>query len=120
MELGILKNESIGSHIINLIIEMASDLNKTHILDAIDIFGTSDKDGSIILTCEWSANSGQEEALDFFNKIKSIIVKSGKEVKEQESPRIIKFNNHFMITYRFRLWDIDGKYEYNEKLLVNN
>ncbi len=120
MRLSALQEKSIGSYIISSIIEMASDLNKISILDSIEIHGRLDKDGSIIVSLEWNGHSGQDEALDFFNKIKSFIVKTGKETKEQEPPVLVRFINNYIVSYRFRIWDMDGKYDTNEKILVSN
>lgn len=115
---------SIGSFIAEKIVEHAQLSNKNNILEEINIYGLSDKDGSATLSFQWTESSATSllpnDVLSFFNDIKKAVINTKKETREQESPVEIKLNGSSIITYRFRIWDEDGKYETFEKELVLN
>lgn len=88
--------------------------------DNISIYSLADKDCSVTITVEWAGASYHENILEAFNDIKNFIINTKKEVVEQISPRVTVFDNVTTVIYRFRIWDVDGKYEYYDKLLVSN
>ncbi len=88
--------------------------------DNISIYSLADKDCSVTITVEWTGADYHEGILKSFNDIKNFIINTKKEVVEQISPRVTVFGNTSTAIYRFRIWDVDGKYEYYDKLLVSN
>lgn len=120
-----IKEKSIGSIIAEKIVTLAADTNKNHVLDEISIYGTSDKDGSSTLAFEYIGDTSKDskivgEVYDFFKKIRSLLISTRKEVVEQEFPRKQNLQNITRIVYRFRIWDIEGGYEFfNRELIVN-
>lgn len=115
---------SIGSFIAEKIIDFSYAKNKTNLLDEINIYGMSDKDGSATLSFEWIGNSSppsnSNDFLQFFQEIKDIVISIKKETKEQESPSLNVLGNTTRVGYRFKIWDVDGAYEQYERVLVNH
>lgn len=108
------KNESIGVSVIEKITHLAVSENKKNILDEINVYGTSDKDGSATLSFEWIGQGNDffaNEIYDFFCKIKSIIINLNKEAKEHVEPTITNMPDGHRVLYRFRVWPSDGIYE---------
>jgi exo-beta-1,3-glucanase (GH17 family) len=114
-------NGSIGVYIADKIIDLAEKLKKTDILDEISLTGRSDKDGSSTITLEWNGNDSviARNVLDFLNDVRSEVIASGKETKEQISPHHNRFYNTNKVIYRFKMWDEIGRYEVFEKELVS-
>lgn len=115
-----IQKRTIGSSIVEQILELSSSQPNYKILEHIDIIGASNRDGSAVITLEWMGDGDSRPIIDFFNKVKSLIISSKKETKEQSPPTALHFNNLNRVTYRFRIWDVDGKYEYIDKPLVDN
>lgn len=103
--------------ITNDILEIVSDKK---ISDNVSIFSLSAKDGSVVITIEWSGPDYSEDIQNIFNEIKKFIISTKKEVIEQQPPIVVAFDNVANVVYRFKIWDSEGMYEYNEKLLVSN
>lgn len=106
---------SIGSSIITKILNFLDSKPKTKILEQIEIYGSSNRDGSAVVTLEWMGSVDGKFILGIFNEIKKLVVDFKKEVKEQSEPSLVKFKNLERVTYTFRIWNVDGKYEYLAK-----
>lgn len=125
MTLEKIKDESIGVYIADKIVDLAKSLNKTPILDELSIYGTSSKDGSAVLAFEWFGDSNKnakpaEEVYDFLKTIRRMIIGLKKEVVEQQFPEKCVLQSTMRIVYRFRIWDVDGTYEFfNREPVVN-
>lgn len=115
-----IQKRTIGSSIVEQILDLSSSQPNHKILENVDIIGSSNRDGSAVITLEWMGDSDSRPILDFVNKVKSLIISSKREVKEQSPPTALHFNNLNRVTYRFRIWDVEGKYEYMDKTLADN
>lgn len=120
MQNNALQARSIGSSIVERIISLSSVQPNHKLLDNIDIISISNTDGSAVITLEWMENTDPRPILDFLKKVKETLIDSALEVKEQVEPNCVHFNNLNRITYRFRIWDLPGVYEYIERELVAN
>src|SRR3954462_11597039 len=99
------QKKTIGSSIIGQILDLSDAQPNREILDKIDIFGASNRDGSSVITLEWMGDGDFRPILDFINKVKAMVISSKKEAQEQSPPQRINFNNLNRVTYRFRIWD---------------
>ncbi len=115
-----LKKKTLGSSLIESFLELSSEQPNHKILEQIDIYGSAMNDGSVVIYLDWIGDTDPRPVLDFFNKAKAFVISSRREVKEQVPPNTVNFNNLHRITYRFRVWDAEGKYEYMEKILEEN
>ena len=110
------KNQSVGSQLTDKIVDLASELNKNHILDAISIYGVSDKDGSATMSFEWLGQDSDEAAadiLDFLNKIKYMLLEMGNAVVEQVEPCIADVSGITRALYRVKVSAEQGKYDHH-------
>lgn len=117
-----IKQKSIGSFVAEKIVDLAQDTNCNHVLDEISIYGTSDKDGSATLAFEWLGKDPtiSNEIFEFFNKIRFLLIGLNKETVEQEFPSKANLQDTTRVIYRFRIWPMDGKYEFfNREPVVN-
>ncbi len=118
-----IQQKSIGSFVAEKIVDLAKSSKKEYILDELSIYGLSDKDGSATLTLEWhGASDGDQlfskDIFTFLNEIRSLIISQKKETREQLEPSITPLDGFIRVIYRFRIWDIDGQYEFHNKTLV--
>lgn len=120
---------SIGSYFAHKISDYAEANSLSNVLEEISIYGSSNPDGSHVISFEWNGwhDSGLANLiLDFLHKIKALIVNSGKEAKEQVAPHMTLFKDPrrcdpdaIQALYRVRVWDEQGKYEVLEKELIS-
>lgn len=115
-----IQKKTIGRSIVEQIIDLSAAQPNHKILEQVDIIGSSNRDGSSVITLEWVGDIDPRPIVDFFNKVKEMIISTKKEVNEQSPPTSIRFNILNRVTYRFRIWNTEGKYEYMEKTLLEN
>ena len=104
--------KSIAAIIAEKISDLAQSLNKNHILDEINIYGVSDKDGSVVMSFEWSGTIDQKPAsdvLEFFKDIKNMLPTCGSKIHEQIAPALSEMCGAKIINYRFKASPIKGE-----------
>lgn len=117
------KTQSIGSIIARKIVDLAGITDKNNILDEINIYGTSDKDGAATMSFEWLGENSpalSNDILEFLNKIKSMLCSTGNKIVEQEPPSIGEFSGITRVLYRFKVWPTQGAYEHFFRELMSN
>lgn len=114
---------SIASVIAGKIVDLAESQNKNHILDEVNLYGTSDKDGSVTMSFEWLGSLQEKPANDvlgFFKEIKHMLSSEGSEIHEQIEPSLSEISGNKRIQYRFRVFPALGEYLSSSKELVSN
>lgn len=113
---------SIASIIAGEILDLAKSLDKNHIIDEVNMYGTSDKDGSVTMSFEWLgsiADKPANDVLEFFKEIKYMLSNSENEIHEQIEPSLSEISGNKRIQYRFKAFQKIGKYLNSSKELVS-
>ena len=104
--------KSIAAIIAEKISDLAQSSNRNHILDEINIYGVSDKDGSVVMSFDWNGSIDQKPAsdvLEFFNDIKNMLPTCGCKTHEQIVPTLSEICGNKRINYRFKASPFKGK-----------
>ncbi len=106
------EKKSIAAIIAEKISDLAQSSNKNHILDEINIYGVSDKDGSVVMSFDWNSSIDQKPAsdvLEFFKDIQSMLPTCGYKIHEQIAPTLSEICGIKRINYRFKASPFKGK-----------